>query len=44
MTVTALSARRPSLLLAVLRSEWIKLRTARSTYLAVAAEIGRAHV
>ena len=37
MTAADMTARRDSLMLAVLRSEWIKLRTARSTYLAVAA-------
>lgn len=39
MTTTVTTARHDCLLPAVLRSEWIKLRTARSTYLAVAAAL-----
>ena len=39
MTTTVMTAHRDSPLLSVLRSEWIKLRTARSTYLAVAAAL-----
>jgi ABC-2 type transport system permease protein len=39
MTVTGRTTRHDSPLLAVLRSEWIKLRTARSTYIAVAAAV-----
>jgi ABC-2 type transport system permease protein len=39
MITAVMPARRDSLMLAVLRSEWIKLRTARSTYLAVAAAV-----
>jgi ABC-2 type transport system permease protein len=39
MTTAVMPARRDSLVFAVLRSEWIKLRTARSTYLAVAAAV-----
>ncbi len=39
MTTAAMTARHDFPLLAVLRSEWIKLRTARSTYLAVAAAL-----
>ena len=39
MTGTVTAARRDSPLPAVLRSEWIKLRTVRSTYIAVAAAL-----
>jgi ABC-2 type transport system permease protein len=39
MTATVMTTRRASPLLAVLRAEWIKLRTVRSTYLAVAAAL-----
>jgi ABC-2 type transport system permease protein len=39
MTSTVMAAGHDSVLLAVLRSEWIKLRTARSTYLAAAVAL-----